>query len=175
MNLCHKSLFFVQIDVAIRSSINFNLGQCQTLTPQTSTHGSSKSFGYSVVLKHHLHINDETTSDNKPGWHVYIHEPTDNFTENSMKMSGRIEQLYVEVDEEVEIKLSVQQFAMMQTNPNPCTLDSNYSETKCNELCQWNRVTEAVRCSGPWMPDIKLPYCANYTMMKSLIVNYNQE
>lgn len=65
-----------------------------------------------------------------PGWHLYIHEPHEIFTENRMQSSGRVEYLYVEVGEQIEIKLTVQNFAMMQNNDNSCSNQEKMSLTK---------------------------------------------
>ncbi|KAG4070914.1 hypothetical protein HA402_011140 [Bradysia odoriphaga] len=82
-----KSEFFGQYgldgladNVAIVSGIYFNYGQCHTMTPKVTTRRSWKNHGYSLILTHTMEATDETTSENVPGWHVFIHEPKENFT-----------------------------------------------------------------------------------------------
>ncbi len=68
------------IDVDIVSGIYFNYGQCHTMSPKVMTRRSWKNYGYSLILTHTMEATDETNSENDPGWHVFIHEPKENFT-----------------------------------------------------------------------------------------------
>lgn len=106
------------------------MGQCQTITPLVTTRLAWKDVGYSIILKHDLASIEETTSTIAPGWHVFVHEPTETFSENRMQTSGRVEYMYIEVNEEVEVKLTVQNFMMMENRDNTCTFDKQYSATK---------------------------------------------
>lgn len=67
-------------DVEIVSSMHFNLGQCQTIVPLVATDGSWKSYGFSMILHHDISTINDSTSDIPPGWHMFIHEPKENFT-----------------------------------------------------------------------------------------------
>lgn len=68
------------VDVEIVSGLYFNNGKCHTMKPKVTTRRSWKNHGYSLILTHTMDATDETNSENSPGWHVFIHEPKENFT-----------------------------------------------------------------------------------------------
>jgi hypothetical protein len=47
-----------------------------------------------------------------------------------MKTTGRVEYMYVEVNEEIEIKVTTQQFTMMANRDKACNNKLDYSYTK---------------------------------------------
>ncbi|XP_062551382.1 uncharacterized protein LOC134216530 isoform X4 [Armigeres subalbatus] len=82
----NESEFFMQYglnelkeNVEVISSMHLDMGQCFTLNPLTTTTHSWKDYGYSVLLQHD--IKDETyyLGEELPGWHVFIHDPTEGF------------------------------------------------------------------------------------------------
>lgn len=89
-----------------------------------------------------------------------------------MKLSGRVENIFIHVSEEVEIKLTVQDFQMI--DDGRCTSDEKHSVIETHESCEWKYITSEANCSGPWMPSIDLPYCQTYSQMKALILAYQQ-
>lgn len=91
-----------------------------------------------------------------------------------MQTSGRVEYMYINVNEEIEIKLNAQHFKMMASRDNKCSHDDQHSAVQCEEKCFWRQSTEGTKCRGPWMPGLNLPLCNNYTDMKSLIINYKK-
>lgn len=91
-----------------------------------------------------------------------------------MQSSGRGEYMFVQVYEEIEIKLNAQHFNRLPTNENPCSIEPDYSFIGCSELCQWSRITHDVGCTAPWMSEIELPTCNNYEQMRDLLVEYGQ-
>ena len=82
------------------------------------------------MLRHTIKSIDESSSEIPPGWHLFIHEPSENFTENRMQTSGRVEYMYIDVGEEVEIKLTAQHFSMMANIDTKCSTKRAYSATK---------------------------------------------
>lgn len=91
-----------------------------------------------------------------------------------MQTSGRVEYMYINVNEEIEIKLNAQHFKMIASRDNKCSNDDLHSAVQCEERCFWRQSTESVQCRGPWMPGINLPLCNNYTSMRNLIINYQK-
>lgn len=63
-----------------------------------------------MTLKHDL-VDAEADSD--AGFHVYLHEPRESFTEHGILSTGRIEYLKMEANEEIELKLTVQHFTQV--------------------------------------------------------------
>lgn len=59
-----------------------------------------------------------------------------------MKGSGRVEYVFVGVNEEIEIKLQTQYFSNVQTREEACSDDEDYSDLKvgANTLCVLNSV-----------------------------------
>lgn len=64
-------------DVELSSSLHFNYGRCYTLKPLSQTKGAWKDYGYSILLKHDTLA---STSNVLPGWHLFIHEPSEPFS-----------------------------------------------------------------------------------------------
>lgn len=91
-----------------------------------------------------------------------------------MQLSGRVEYMYINVNESIEIKLSAQHFKMLANRDNKCSNDNLHSAIQCEETCFWNQVTENIGCKGPWMRDLNLPLCSNYTSLRQLMVNYQR-
>lgn len=94
--------------------------------------------------------------------------------EINMKKSGRVEYMYINVNEEIEIKLTAQHFKKMSCTNDKCTNDNLHSAVQCVERCFWRQVTEKIQCRGPWMPGLDLPLCNNYTSMRKLFINYDK-
>ncbi|XP_055547330.1 uncharacterized protein LOC129731383 [Wyeomyia smithii] len=175
----NKSEFFIQYglnglaeNVEVISSMHFDMGQCFTLNPLTTTTHSWKEAGFSILLLHDTRPAEYFLSENLPGWHVFIHDQAEGFAENRMQSSGRVEYLFMEVDEEVEVKLTTQHFQMLPSSENDCTEGSEISSTRCSELCHWRHVVEAVGCTGPWMPDIEAEQCHTANDTQQLIKHY---
>lgn len=89
-----------------------------------------------------------------------------------MQTSGRVEYMYVTVDEEVEIKLTAQHFNVISTSEKPCSDDINYSAIQCFEIIQLEKIMSTVGCTAPWMRHDDFSYCSNFTQMKELISKY---
>lgn len=98
------------------------------------TKAAWKDVGYSILLKHDISTLLESPSSVAPGWHIFIHETNEPFSENRMQTSGRVEHMYVEVNEEVEIKLTVQHYTMMSDADSTCTNDKTYSSTRVRQF-----------------------------------------
>lgn len=101
--------------------------------------------------------------------------------------------MFIEVYEEVEVKLTALNYIMTSNRDSTCTDDpeksiskvrccilSNksishqiHSHTKCGEICHWRRVTDNVNCSGPWM-DLDVPECVDYDSTEELINAYKE-
>lgn len=62
-------------------------------------------------------------SEIPPGWHVYLHEPSERFTEHGVLSSGRIEYFYMTVNEEIELKVTVQHFTQFRGRGSTCSDD----------------------------------------------------
>lgn len=91
-----------------------------------------------------------------------------------MQTSGRVEYMFINVGEEIEIKLTVQHLRMMAGRDNPCINDEEYSIIQCEEQCFWRWSTQKSKCRGSWMTGINLPICNNYEEMLLLISDYRK-
>ncbi|XP_058056300.1 acid-sensing ion channel 2 [Anopheles bellator] len=161
--------------IEVEESLHLDMGRCYTLNPLITTKHSWKDAGYSIMLRHDSNMSiPMTVGETLPGWHIFIHEQKEGFAENRMQSSGRVEYLFLEVNEEMEIRLSTQHFFMLASYENECVEFSPISSTKCGELCHWRTVVESVGCSGPWMPGLDVAYCDNPTDTKQLIKIYRQ-
>ncbi|XP_050087836.1 acid-sensing ion channel 2 isoform X1 [Anopheles aquasalis] len=161
-------------NIQVEESLHLDMGRCYTLNPLVTTKHSWKEAGYSIMLRHDANVTQVSVGDTPPGWHVFIHEQKEGFAENRMQSSGRVEYLFLEVNEELEIRLSTQHFFMLASYENECVEVSTVSSTKCGELCHWRTVVESVGCSGPWMPDLDVSYCDDANRTKQLIKLYRQ-
>lgn len=91
-----------------------------------------------------------------------------------MQTSGRVEYMFINVGEDIEIKLTAQHFRKLSSRDNTCVMDDEYSAIDCEERCFWRHATNGPNCRGPWMPGIDLPLCNNYTQIKNLIIRYRK-
>lgn len=83
-----------------------------------------------------------------------------------------MEYLYLEVGEEMEIKLTPEQFNQIPTQKNPCVTDVNYSASQCSETKRWTNIAKEVGCIGPWMQGLHYPLCWNVDKLLKLLKAY---
>ncbi|CAD7085902.1 unnamed protein product [Hermetia illucens] len=159
--------------INITSNLHFTYGMCHTFRGVRPTKSSFKDHGYSIMVKHDLTKEEGDILDVDVGWHIFIHELAEEFTEIRTKASGRVEYMFVGVEEDVEIKLQTQFFNMMTDGEKQCLNIPGYSAPKCGELCLWRELTNHYQCTGPWMPDIDMPTCSTYETMSKLITDYS--
>ncbi|XP_030556002.1 acid-sensing ion channel 4-A [Drosophila novamexicana] len=160
-------------NVVIDSSIHFYMGRCYTLRPVTAMKRVSRAAGYSLMLEHNANkLASDVDLTAGAGWHVFIHDKRENFTEINMKGSGRVEYVFVNINEEIEIKLQSQVFSNVETHTETCSRADGYSDLKCGEICIWQDLGDEVDCSGPWMHEINHEPCNNTKSMRNLIENY---
>ncbi|KAH8248941.1 hypothetical protein KR032_004404 [Drosophila birchii] len=159
----------------VNSSLHFYMGRCYTLRPKEPTKRVSKAVGYSLLLEHSRFTTSTSDVDTgSAGWHVFIHEKKENFTEINMKGSGRVEYVFVSVNEEIEIKLQSQYFSNVETRDDACSSDEGYSDLKCGEHCIWKDLADNMQCSGPWMHEIETEPCNDTHSMRQLISDYKE-
>lgn len=91
-----------------------------------------------------------------------------------MQRSGRVEYVYVEAQEDIEIKLAVQHFAMLESSDNRCNNQINYSAIQCGEDCRWKDITSRIGCTAPWIPNIDLPTCNTFSQIREFISIYRR-
>ncbi|XP_036329166.1 uncharacterized protein LOC118741336 [Rhagoletis pomonella] len=161
-------------NLQIESSLHFNLGRCFTLKPKVELTRTTRSTGYSLMLTHHVDPSATTdmTLENNPGWHVYIHDYRHEFTELNVKGAARIEYIFAEINEEIEIKLHSQQFSNTESRDTPCSSIPSYSDMKCAELCVFEELAATANCTGPWMRDIPQNPCNSSKTMRNLVKEY---
>ncbi|XP_034474031.1 acid-sensing ion channel 4-A isoform X1 [Drosophila innubila] len=161
-------------NVDIDSSLHFYMGRCFTLRPKIAMKRVSKQVGYSLILEHNL-VQSTSSVDliYGAGWHIFIHDKRENFTEINMKGSGRVEYVFVNIREEIEIKLQSQFFSNVETREQECSRKEGYSDLKCGEICIWKDLAEEANCSGPWMHDIEQEPCNDNASMRNLIEDYH--
>ncbi|XP_002014740.2 acid-sensing ion channel 4-A [Drosophila persimilis] len=162
-------------NLEIDSSLHFYMGRCYTLRPKAPTKRVSKSVGYSLMLEHARSTTSTSDVDTGgSGWHVFIHDKRENFTEINMKGSGRVEYVFVNINEEIEIKLQSQYFSNVETREEPCSSDEGYSDLKCGDHCIWQDLADESKCSGPWMHEIVNEPCNDSLSMRNLIADYKE-
>lgn len=108
------------------STIQLNLGKCHTLKPLISLKYTHARSGYSVLLKHDQPRKNLTNEPAK-GWHIYFHQASENFSEVPVKALGKIDYIFAESEESVEIKLTNQYYMGVSTEDNICIDNANYS------------------------------------------------
>ncbi|CRK93362.1 CLUMA_CG006903, isoform A [Clunio marinus] len=160
-------------NIAIDSTMTLTYGRCFTLKPRVSTDLPWKSSGYSITLRHdHKEEFEDASNTEPPGFHVYLHDPRETFTEHGILSSGRIEYIYLYANEEMELKLTVQQFTKNRARGIKCSDNHMKSTSICHEMCRWKSVEEVVKCVGPWIKHSSAPQCNNYHDVRDLIVQY---
>lgn len=91
-----------------------------------------------------------------------------------MQSTGRVEYMFVNVGEDIEIKLTAQHLRRLAGQKNKCSDDDQYSAIDCEERCYWRWVADQTGCRGTWMTDIDRPACNNYDNMTKLIITYRK-
>lgn len=86
-------------------------------------HFQWKDSGYYLTLRHDYVGKVDEEPRSPQGFHVYLHEPRESFTEHGILSSGRIEYLYMEANEEIELKLTVQHFTQFRGRGSSCSDD----------------------------------------------------
>ena len=75
-------------------------------------------------MKHDLQgVDDSDDVLTQPGFHIYLHEPRETFTEYGILSTGRIEYMFMEVNEVIELKLTVQHFTQLRGRGSSCSDD----------------------------------------------------
>lgn len=83
-----------------------------------------KRSGYSITLRYDQDASEaEDSNSDQPGFHIYLHEPRERFTEHGILSSGRIEYLNIQANEEIELKLTVQHFTQNRGRGTHCSDD----------------------------------------------------
>uniref|UniRef100_A0A1B0AS74 Uncharacterized protein n=1 Tax=Glossina palpalis gambiensis TaxID=67801 RepID=A0A1B0AS74_9MUSC len=161
-------------NVEITSSLHFYNGRCFTMRPRILLQRATKNSGYSMILTHHIQSDHQYFYyETEPGWHLFIHDSRENFTEISMKASGRVEYVFIRRNEEIEIKLQTKCFVKVEGNENLCSTLNDYSDLKSGEICIWEDLASKANCTGPWMYDIPhQPPCSSCSSMTHLIREY---
>lgn len=108
------------------SALHFNLGKCHTIKPLTALKQAHFRSGYSVLLKHN-HPRRTLTTEPQYGWHIYFHQASENFSEVPVKALGKVDYVFAETEEEIEVKLTNQYYVGVQTVDNICVEDESYS------------------------------------------------
>ncbi|KAL7043303.1 hypothetical protein ACKWTF_001443 [Chironomus riparius] len=160
-------------NIKIVMSLHFTYGRCYTVIPLVTTKMPWKDSGYSIrLLNGQTQKEFDTAMSGDEGWNMFLHMPIEEFTEYGISSSGRIENLYVEFNEEIELKMSVAHYTYFRGRGTKCSDDHLKSTSVCIENCIWRHIEEKVNCSGPWMKHAEFPYCDNYESIKNLINEY---
>lgn len=113
-------------NIANFSTLHFNLGKCHTVKPLTAIKYAHSRSGYSVLLKHD-HQRRNLTTEPLYGWHIYFHQASENFSEVPVKAFGKVDYVFAESEEEIEIKLTNQYYMGTPTIDNICVESESYS------------------------------------------------
>lgn len=108
------------------STLHFNSGKCHTIKPLTSLKYAHSRSGYSVLLRHD-HQRRSLTTEPQYGWHIYFHQASENFSEVPVKALGKVDYVFAETEEEVEIKLTNQYYMGISTTDDICIENESYS------------------------------------------------
>lgn len=163
-------------NVEVEETLHFTLGRCYSIKPKISTTKASKNSGFRFEVSHDFMSDDQNLIEREnPGFHVYIHEPGVRFTEHGVLSSGsgRVEYLFVNLNEVIELKLTAQHFTQFRGRGGTCSDVVGESSSLCSETCRWKYIEEIVSCSGPWMIHSLTPPCSNYADMEKMIIQYN--
>lgn len=170
------SLKGLRDNVEVEETLHFTFGRCYTIKPKISTLIASKDSGYRFEVSHDFPTSDSDRLEREnPGFHVYIHEANLRFTEHGVLSSGsgRVEYIYVLVNEVIEMKLTAQHFTQFRGRGGSCSDVPAVSSSICSENCRWRVIEDTVSCSGPWMINSKTTPCSNADDMERMIVQYN--
>ncbi|XP_068085565.1 acid-sensing ion channel 1 [Anabrus simplex] len=156
-------------NLSVESSTYFLSGKCHTFKSLARINSTGKNSGYAFLLRHSCWNCNETDV----GWNVYIHEASEVWTENGKEATGRVESVFVETQEVLHIKVSVQEFHRLHQPPEyPCNTNYSYSVSLCQESCHWNSMVRTIGCSAPYLRGIDMPHCNDSESHKALMTAY---
>lgn len=89
-----------------------------------------------MTLKHdYIEPEEDSQRLDPPGFHIYLHEPRERFTEHGILSNGRIEYLFMHANEEMELKLTVQHFSQLRGRGSSCSDETLKSLSIVTNLC----------------------------------------
>jgi len=71
------------------------------------------------------------------GWDIFVHDPSDNWSENEPLTDSQQQHFYVEKGYRAQIKLGQSQYCTLDSPEDPC---GSGSQTQCKEKCRWKRI-----------------------------------
>lgn len=98
----------------------------------------------------------------------------EDFTEFGIATSGRVENLFLNVQEEMELKMAAHHYLQFRGRGQVCSDDVTKSTSLCRENCIWYQVEMAVQCSGPWVRNRSTIDCHNYEDIRRMTVAYKK-
>lgn len=98
----------------------------------------------------------------------------EDFTEFGIATSGRVENLFLNVQEEMELKVIPHHYLQFRGRGQTCSDDVTKSTSLCREKCIWQLVEMEVKCSGPWVPNRTTIDCHNYEDIRRMTVAYKK-
>ncbi|KAG5874526.1 hypothetical protein JTB14_002362 [Gonioctena quinquepunctata] len=83
-----------------------------------------------------------------------------------------LESIYLEASEDMRVVLGIKEFSRISSRENVCVHESNYSRSKCQELCINLQVAMKAQCTLPWLllpEDVTLEECNTSSSVRYLI------
>lgn len=137
-------------------------GKCFTLVPKIAVTKTGPETGWSLMLAHDTpkmkrnpnYPSLRSAIDSISGFHVFLHQTREPYfgtyylnvesllilaglifvvvVENKLQVQSIMEYMYLEVGEELEIKISAEHFNQIPSSGRPCVTDINYSASQVN-------------------------------------------
>ncbi|KAF5293574.1 hypothetical protein FQA39_LY03059 [Lamprigera yunnana] len=150
----------------VSSSFTLTYGRCYTLSPKKKSVVWGNKYGYYFYL-----FPQEAGLSHQLGFHVFIHEESEIFSEKNMYGDVFHEYMYVESGDSIQVNLKINKYNQMPSGSKGCSVSANYSKSKCMEDYVNKEISEHAGCSTPWIPNYQLSECNNYNQLYGVVSN----
>ncbi|KAF5308059.1 hypothetical protein FQR65_LT06434 [Abscondita terminalis] len=153
-------------NLKISSTFTLTYGQCFTMSPEIESKKWGNKYGYYFYLAPKTNV----SSTPQKGFHVFIHEEREIFSE---KISEDLfqEYIYIETGDSIQVNLKINNYNQLPSNSNKCNSSFIYSKSMCMENNANTKISTYARCQTPWIPNKSLPDCNNYKQLQDIVTN----
>ncbi|KAF2900345.1 hypothetical protein ILUMI_05840, partial [Ignelater luminosus] len=156
-------------NIEVSSLFALHYGRCFTITPKINSKRWGSEYGYFFVFSHTDTTNQESFIGGLSGFHVFIHDEVERFTEKSQQADMFKEYIYVEAGDGIQVNIKMHKYNQLPTSNNKCAPQNIYSKSRCVDDGVNKLITEAVGCSTPWVPNEHLSSCKTFQQTKQIV------
>ncbi|KAJ9599778.1 hypothetical protein L9F63_026373, partial [Diploptera punctata] len=158
----------------LENALNIDVG-CHTVLPLIQTTASGIYNGFTIMLNEIGDTGDLTETpktDPEIGWYIFLHSATEPWIESTEGYEGTDESIFLKEQEEVHVKIGVQEYFEVNKGNDICNTTYHYSSVACEHLCKTKKLVNRIGCTAPWLTDIGAPLCNTSIQVQSILSGY---